>query len=585
MHLLSNIAIPIRLLCKKAVNITISTTPPPFNKKNRLLPGKSIIPDRMSLTKQDKAALRATIFRHLDGIATAPTAYTLLEKGVLQHLLDLGEADVTELAATFKANEGYLNVALRILCSQGWLDMEVDNAHNRVRYRTNDNSGTAFDLCRLYKDVVSLLRLSGQFHRRKFERAPFVVLEGIFNKYRDNYGMVLSENPATRRIQEQVLKHIEGIAIAPSIVALGMGGMFHKYFMEASFKPEEFHEDVESFGKILDFFSFLGWFEKKGHTYRFTETGLFFARRASAYGVTVSYIPTFRNLGELIFGNPEILWTTAPGMPEQHVDREMNVWGSGGAHAAYFKKIDEVIIDLFNRPLDEQPKGIVDMGCGNGAFLQHIFEVITLRTLRGEMLEEYPLFLVGADFNEVALRVTRANLTKADIWAKVIWGDIGRPDLLARDLREDYGIALEDLLNVRTFLDHNRLWEAPERPLENRISQSTGAYCYRGKRLNNNEVEASLLQHLQRWAPYVRRFGLLVIELHTIPPPLAARHIGSTSATAYDATHGYSDQYILEVDIFNQIAAEAGLYPDPAHFSRFPDSELATVSINLLRGK
>lgn len=46
------------------------------------------------MTKQDKAELRATIFRHLDGIATAPTAYTLLERGVLEHLLLEKEADV-----------------------------------------------------------------------------------------------------------------------------------------------------------------------------------------------------------------------------------------------------------------------------------------------------------------------------------------------------------------------------------------------------------------------------------------------------------------------------------------------------------
>ncbi|MBK6996792.1 MAG: class I SAM-dependent methyltransferase [Lewinellaceae bacterium] len=539
----------------------------------------------MSLTKPDKAALRATIFRHLDGIATAPTAYALLEKGVLEHLLKFGEADVAELATSFRANEGYLNVALRVLCSQGWLDCVVDNANNRVLYRTNTNSATAFDLCHLYKDVVELLRFSGRFHKRKFERAPFTVLEKIFRKYQDHYGIELSENPEIRSIQDQVLKHIEGIAIGPSIVALGMGGMFHKYFMEASFKPEEFHEDAESFDKILDFFAFLGWFEKKGQTYRFTETGLFFARRASAYGVTVSYIPTFRNLDELIFGDPEILWNTPPGAPELHVDREMNVWGSGGAHTTYFKKIDEVVIDLFNRPLEEQPKGIVDMGCGNGAFLQHIFEVIAQRTLRGQMLDEYPLFLVGADFNEVALRVSRANLTKADIWAKVIWGDIGRPDLLARDLRDDYGIALEDLLNVRTFLDHNRPWEPPETASPSRISSSTGAYAYRGKRISNNDAEASLLQHLRRWSPYVQKFGLLVIELHTVPPERTAANLGHSAATAYDATHGFSDQYILEVDIFNQIAAEAGLSPDPEHFSKFPDSDLATVSVNLLKGE
>ncbi len=538
----------------------------------------------MSLTKQDKAALRATIFRHLDGIATAPTTYTLLEKGVLEHLLQHKEADVTELAAQFRANEGYLNVALRILSSQGWLDAEVDNVNNRVKYKVNAKSAVAFEHSRLYKDVVTLLRLSGQFHRRKFERAPFTVLEGIFKKYRENFGIAFSSDPDIKAIQQQVLTHIEGIAIGPTIVSLGMGGMFHKYFMEASFKPEEFHEDAESFGKILDFFAFLGWFEKKAQTYRFTEKGLFFARRASAYGVTVSYIPTFRNLEELIFGNPEILTNIKPEMPELHVDREMNVWGSGGAHMSYFKKIDEVIIELFNKPLDEQPKGIVDMGCGNGAFLQHIFEVISQRTLRGEMLEDYPLLLVGADFNEVALRVTRANLTKADIWAKVTWGNIGRPDLLARDLNENYGIALEDLLNVRTFLDHNRQWEQPALPLEGRVSQSSGSYSFRGKRLNNNDVEAGLLDHFRRWEPFVRRFGLLVIELHTISPRLASENIGLTSATAYDATHGYSDQYILEVDVFNRVASEAGLYPDPAHFFKFPQSDLATVSINLLKG-
>lgn len=539
----------------------------------------------MSLTKQDKAGLRATIFRHLDGIATAPTAYTLLEKGILDYLLEQKTADVTDLASKFKANEGYLNVALRIIASQGWLDVEVDNVDNRAKYTVNAKSAAAFEHCRLYKDVVTLLRLSGQFHRRKFERAPFTVLESIFKKYRENFGIEISSDPKIKAIQQQILTHIEGIAIGPTIVSLGMGGMFHKYFMEASFKAEEFHEDSESFEKILDFFTFLGWFEKKGQTYRFTEKGLFFARRASAYGVTVSYIPTFRNLDELIFGNPEILTNTKPELPELHVDREMNVWGSGGAHMSYFKKVDEIIIDLFNKPLDEQPKGIVDMGCGNGAFLQHIFDVISQRTLRGEMLEDYPLFLVGADFNEVALRVTRANLTKADIWAKVTWGNIGRPDLLARDLSDNYGIALEDLLNVRTFLDHNRPWEQPTIPLAGRTSHSTGAYAFRGKRLSNNDVEASLLEHFKRWEPFVRRFGLLVIELHTIQPQLAAANLGLTSATAYDATHGYSDQYIVEVDVSNQIAADAGLFPDPAHFSKFPNSELATVSINLLKGK
>jgi len=223
------------------------------------------------------------------------------------------------------------------------------------------------------------------------------------------------------------------------------------------------------------------------------------------------------------------------------------------------------------------------MGCGNGAFLQHIFDVIDHQTLRGKMLDEYPLLLVGADFNQAALKVTRANLIKADIWAKVIWGDIGRPDLLAQDLKDDYNIDLKDLLNVRTFLDHNRIWETPLN-ITNRVSNSTGAYAYQGKRISNNLVEDSLLEHLQKWKPYVERFGLLIIELHTINPKITADNIGKTAATAYDATHGYSDQYILEVDVFNNIATEAGLIPDSTYFTTFPNADMATVSINLLKG-
>jgi len=354
--------------------------------------------------------------------------------------------------------------------------------------------------------------------------------------------------------------------------------------MEISFRPEEFHKSPEMFAKILDFFVHLNWFTEKNGNYQFTETGLFFAKRAAAYGVTVSYLPTFEKIEDLIFKNPTILRMQSNGNDEIHVDREMNVWGSGGAHDTYFKVVDEILIQLFNLPIEEQPKGVLDMGCGNGAFLEHIFEVIERQTLRGKILDEYPLFLVGVDYNQAALKVSRANLIKADIWAKVIWGDIGRPDILSNDLKENYNIDLKDLLNVRTFLDHNRIWSTPNNKNVTRVSTSTGAFAHRGERINNNLVEENLLEHIQKWSPFVSKFGLLLIELHTISPNLTAHNIGKTAATAYDATHGFSDQYIVEIDVFNKIAAEAGLFPDSSVFKRFPDTDYATVSINLLKG-
>ena len=533
----------------------------------------------------DKSQLRSSIFRHLDGLAVAPVAIALKNHALLDFIVEKKQVQLSELVTVFKANEGYLNVGLRVLASQGFLDYEVDNKTQKITILVNEKTEIAFSMFPLYKDVVDLLQFSIQFHPRIFEDVPFEKLNLIFEKYKLNYGIISSDDLLTKSIQDQILKHIEGYLIGPTIVRLAMNGMFHKYFMETSFRPEEFHKSPENFKKILDFFVFLGWFLEKNGNYQFTETGLFYAKRASAYGVTVSYLPTFAKIEELIFRSPDALRTVPEGENEIHVDREMNVWGSGGAHDTYFKVVDEIIVKLFNLPIEEQPKGILDMGCGNGAFLQHIFEVIDRQTLRGKMLDDYPLFLVGADYNQAALKVTRANLIKADIWAKVIWGDIGRPDLLSHDLKENYNIDLKDLLNVRTFLDHNRIWKDPENIKKDRISTSTGAFAHRGKRISNNLVEDNLLEHLKKWSPYVRKFGLLLIELHTINPKLAASNLGKTPATAYDATHGFSDQYIVEIEVFNTIAAEAELFPDKAIFKRFPDADIATVTINLLKGK
>ena len=534
------------------------------------------------LSKDEKRKYRSDLFRHLDGIAVAPTCYALHKQGVLAFLLEKETVTLLEVKDHFTANEGYLNVALRILSSQGWLIQELDNASDSIRYKINEKSKEAFGLAYLYEDVDYLLKYSGKFSKRKFQVEPFLVLEKIMKQYKENYGQ---QHLRDDTVAYQVLKHIEGIIVGPTVVSLGMTGMFHKYFMESSFSADEFHSDAESFERLLDFFVWLGWFSKKGRNYSFTDVGLFFAKRASAYGVTVSYIPTFRNLDELLFGRPGILRETKEGKDEQHVDREMNVWGSGGAHAAYFKKMDEVIIDLFNKPIAEQPKGILDMGCGNGAFLVHAFDTISTRTLRGKMLEDHPLFLVGADYNAAALRVSRANLIQANVWAKLMRGDIGDPKGLSVNLQATYNIELEDLLNVRTFLDHNRIWSEPKNETKDSVSSSTGAFAHRGVRKNNNKVEENLKEHFCKWMPYVKKHGLLLIELHTVDPALVAQNLGRTAATAYDGTHGYSDQYIVELGVFKAVAKAAGLAPVEKYASRFPDSDLATVSINLLRGR
>jgi SAM-dependent methyltransferase len=535
------------------------------------------------LNKEEKNNYRSELFRHLDGIVVAPTGYALKKKGVLDLILKKEQLELEEISNSFNANEGYLNVGLRMLASQGWLDYSIDNIHNKVTVSKNNKSEIAFQKIELYKDVVHFMKNSEEFHPRSIDVEEFMIYNRVINKYINREYDISSNDILEQEIHHQVLMHIEGVLVGPITVLLGMEGMFHQYFMEASFSPDEFHEDPLSFSRILDFFTHLGWFKKNNGHYKFTNKGLFFARRSSAYGVTVSYIPTFRRVDELMFGNANILRSTSSDLAEIHVDREMNVWGSGGAHSAYFKKIDNIIIEIFNKPIDKQPKGILDMGCGNGAFLIHLFEVIEQRTNRGPLLEDHPLFLVGVDFNKTALKVTRSNLVKADIWAKVIWGDIGDPKQLSDNIMDNYNIDLRDLLNVRTFLDHNRPWTNPIKIDKDRISNSSGAFASCGQRLSNSIVEQNLKEHFEKWAPYIHKFGLLLIELHTIDSKTASDNIGKTAVTAYDATHGFSDQYIVELEVFLNVIKEIGLYTVEDHFDKYPNNELATVSINYLK--
>lgn len=532
------------------------------------------------VSKKKKALYRSDLFKHLDGIVTAPTAYSLKKKGVLDFLLRQNSITISTLAKEFDANEGYLNVALRTLAAQGWLNYAVDHKKNEVWISKNEKSKTAFAYCDWYELAVTYLNIEDKFSAESLKIKKFSLFQKSFESYKNGH-YPLSKNPEERLIQEQILKHIEGVLVGPVTVFLAMNGFFHNYFMEASFRPDEFHRDADNFGKILDFFCYLDWFTKKNNTYTFTEKGFFYAKRASAYGVTVSYIPTLRKVENLLFGDFSKLRNHTAKAPEIHVDRVMNVWGSGGAHAAYFNKIDEIIISIFNRPLDRQPKGILDMGCGNGAFLIHLFDVIEKQTLRGKHLEDHPLFLVGADYNKEALKVTRANLINADIWAKVLWADIGNPKQLDTDIFTDYNIHLSELLNVRTFLDHNRIWDDSIKATK-KISHSTGAFATKGKRLSNNLVEESLKQHIAQWKPFIKKYGLIIIELHTIAPELTAQHLGKTAATAYDTTHGFSDQYILELDVFLEVLKETGLRSHPDHFSKYPDNDLATVSIHYI---
>ena len=280
----------------------------------------------------DKKTLRSKIFRHLDGIATAPVVHSLHQKKVVDFIFDKKKCELSEICSQFPSNEGYMNVALRILASQGFLEYEVNNTSNIVEVQSNENTEKLLEYASLYNKVIPFLKEATHSQFQNFELASFSEYAYLLDESVNNFGYSDAEI-ADNKVLAQILKHIEGCIAGPIIVQLGMRGMFHKYFMETSFQAGEFHKNEENFEKILDFLTDLGWFTKNQNNYRFTETGEYFAKRAASYGVTVSYLPMFNQMDEILFGNSKKMRGISNNEDEIHVDRKMNVWGSGGAHS------------------------------------------------------------------------------------------------------------------------------------------------------------------------------------------------------------------------------------------------------------
>jgi hypothetical protein len=536
------------------------------------------------ITEDEKAKVRATIFYHLAGIVLIPTIKALYDGKVFELFSNLpAPVGLDRIVDQTHGNRGYLRVALRLLTSCGWMQERTEKDSHIVDYSLTAKGRFATSVApALCGEVLSFLPKAIFLEDFLFGKSSDTILpslETLILGARDHWGLVPQENPIEAEVCHQVCQYLDGVLVGPAMVALARGGIFAQ-LERGPLDLDTLGGNRVSLTLIFDLLATQGWAERKQNRVWLTPCGLYAAQVGTSYGVTVSYLPLLNVLSTLLFGNPRIERTDETGS-ELMVNRGMNVWGSGGAHKTYFRKVDEIIVEIFNRPLEQQPQGICDMGCGDGTLLEHLYCVVKTQTARGSVLERHPLLLVGVDFNKVARRITKQALRKAGIPNYfVIGGDISRPAQLASDL-EALGHDVHNLLHVRSFLDHNRPYSPPANYVKGtRTGTSSGAFAYLGEEVRSDELEENLVRHLRRWAPYVGRFGLLILELHTLPPELTAANLGRTPAVAYDGTHGYSDQYLVELPVFLQCVREAGLQADQRHQFKFPPSDLATVSIN-----
>ncbi|WP_153532853.1 class I SAM-dependent methyltransferase [Actinomadura macrotermitis] len=432
-------------------------------------------------------------------------------------------------------DSGYLRALWRGLAAAGWIDPApspawTERGRNALRNRSRYVAG-------------------GRFLARFDDNAPDSWARPWDGPAEAAFAEALDTHETWRRTADPDAPgtvHLDAPLALPAILTLHGTGRLHR--------PG---------GDFARLFRLLGWLGPDGAWTPRGRAGLDFAGHCGLIG---SYLPMLSRLEPLLRG--ELL--VVPGDGEWHCQRRINVEASSAAHRRYFTDADPVIREIFRRR--PRPAFIADTGCGDGSWLAHLHGML------GDGIR-----YVGIDVSPVALDRARAVLEAAGVPDPLLLpGDVTDPDALARLLTR-HGLAIEDGLHIRSFIDHDRTYAGGD-PASGAPGRSSGAYVSPdGAPLSPAQIESDLVRHLRRWAPHVREHGLVVLEAHSVAPRLARRHPGALHSVALDTYHALSHQYLVEHSAFLHCCRLAGLEPVGHLERRYPSGRpFVAVSLNHL---
>lgn len=519
----------------------------------------------------ERAAMRAAMFLSQDGVVLCATLRGLDRVGILTPLAE-GERSLADVYPELTpAGFGALRIALHCLACTGWLE----------RGATLDPETT-----------VPRWTPAGHFvapsHRHYVELGD--LLAGFASADEDAWTHPWSEEsterflalvePACRRwdletdvpagTAKVVRAHLDAGLTVPAMLWLHETGRLGE-------AAPDLPGDAAGDG-IARLLAALEWTDERG---RWTASGGQARSFVLNFGGVATYLPLLARLPELYRGELTVE-PPGDGDAEWHVHRELNLRISAAAHRRYFVDSDEIVVELFDRePLERQPRFVADMGCGDGSWLIHLHRLIGERTRRGRSPQTDPPLMVGIDLDRGALKQARRNLEAAGVPALLIEGDVTDPERLKADLAER-GLAIEDGLHVRAFIDHERSYVGDAERIE-APGFSHGVYIdAAGEPLSATDVERDLIAHMARWRRHVGKHGMIVLEAHCVAPTVAARQLGALHSVAFDAHQAYSKQYPVDHAAFVRCCQRAGLQPLPHCERRYP-SNRPFVSIGLNR--
>lgn len=510
----------------------------------------------------DRAAMRRAMFLCQDGVVLCTTLGALDELEILEPSLK-GDAAVARLAPGL-AEEGFgaIRIGLRTLAGVGWVgdgSLPLDPETAIVSW--TEPGRLAMQHRDRYLEV-------GRFLAR-FSSAADDAWSRPWDAEQIQSFVDLAEPACARWHLDElpddlgalVRAHLDAGLIVPMMLSLHEAGRLGEHGPDLPEAPLG-----EAMRRLAET---LGWVE--GPNAGWTEGGRQARDFALSFGGVATYLPLLARLPEMYRGELTAAPDPAGDGAEWHVQRRLNLTISTKAHGRYFSDADPIFVDLFDRPPEDRPGFIADMGCGDGAWLLH------LHTLLSERLGAAPR-MVGIDASPTALERARERLGAAGVDALLLRGDVTDPDRLAVDLAQ-HRLEMRDGIHIRAFLDHEReyLGNGADAP-----GWASGAYVDRcGRAVEAQDLERDLIAHLERWARCCDRHGMVVLEAHCVAPRIASRNLGALHSVAFDAHQAYSQQYPVDHASFMRCAHLAGLRPEGCHERRYPASRsFVTISLN-----
>ncbi len=514
-----------------------------------------------------RAAMRRAMFLSQDGVALCLTLRGLDRVGALDPSLDEDRALADLVPGLTEAGFGALRVAVHGLVATGWASKRPSLDPATARLRWTEAGRAAMARRRAYLEVGELLAGfdggADDAWTREWDAATVERFAALVERRASERGVGGAE--------PLVDAHLDGALLVPALLWLHETGRLGEAAPDLP--------DGEAGPAIARLLTDLGWLDGAGC---WTATGAAGRDFALHFGGVATYLPLLRALPEVYRGEANVVPDPGSGEREWHVHRALNVRISAAAHRRYFRDSEPLFRELFDRePLAEQPRFICDMGCGQGSWLAYLHRLVAAETARGHALDEHPLLMIGVDPDPTALGEAEAALAAAGVPALLLRGDVTDPDGL-RDALAAEGIAIEDGLHIRSFIDHERSYRGGGEG-ERVPDWASGIYLdAAGAPLSGAAVERDLVAHLRRWAPHVRRHGMVVLEAHCTAPEVVARNLGSMHGLAFDAHQAYSKQYPVDHASWLECCREAGLRTVAQEELRYP-ARRPFVSISLSR--